>query len=72
MRRLQKIVKNGGSVHVSLAPQMLCYLGWLPGEAVIVELTEQKSIVVRRPHPDEFMPKHTHAVTIDGSLPLAQ
>lgn len=70
MRRLQKLVRNGNSTQVTLAPQMLCWLGWLPGESIIVELTENKSIVIRRPGADEFAPKHTVAVTIDASLPL--
>lgn len=70
MRRLQKLVRNGNSTQVTLSPQMLFFLGWLPGEAIIVELTENKSIVVRRPHESDFAPKHTMAVTLDSSVPV--
>lgn len=52
-----------------MPPQMMTYLGWLPGEAIIVELTENKSIVVRRPASDEFVPKHTVAITLDSRVP---
>lgn len=72
MRKLQKLVRNGNSTQVTLAPQMLCFLGWLPGEAVIVELTENKSIVLRRPTESDFAPKRTVAVTLDSSLPVAR
>lgn len=69
MRRLQKLVRNGNSTQVTLSPQMMCFLGWLPGEAIIVELTDNKNVVVRRPTADDFAPKHTVAVTLDGTLP---
>lgn len=72
MRRLQKLVRNGNSTQVTLSPQMLTWLGWLPGEAIIVELTEQKNIVIRRPHESDFAPKHTVAITIDRALPVSR
>lgn len=70
MRRLQKLVRNGNSTQVTIPHQALFYLGWLPGEAIILELTENKSIVIRRPAPDEFLPKRSIAITLDGSLPV--
>lgn len=72
MRRLQKLVRNGNSTQVTLSPQMLTWLGWLPGEAIIVELTENKSVVVRRPHESDFAPKHTVAVTLDRGFPVTR
>ena len=35
-RALQKLVRNGNSTAVALPRPLLFYLGWLPGEAVIV------------------------------------
>jgi antitoxin component of MazEF toxin-antitoxin module len=72
MRRLQKLVRCGNSTHVTLSPQMTTWLGWLPGESVIVELTENKTVVIRRPSADDFAPKRMVAVLLDGSMPVAR
>lgn len=69
MRRLQKLVRNGNSTQVTLAPQMMNFLGWLPGQEVIVELTEHNFLIVRRPSPSDFAAKITRAVMLDATLP---
>lgn len=57
MRALQKLTRNGNSTAVSIPRPLLFQLGWIPGRAVIVELTEDcKSLVVRLPNEKDFGP----------------
>lgn len=44
MKALQKLVRNGNSTHVAIPRQVLIFLGWLPGEPVVLEVLEDKSI----------------------------
>lgn len=70
MRRLQKLVRNGNSTQVTLSPQMLDFLGWVPGQEILVELTEHNFLIVRRPSPSDFATKPTGAIMLDASLPV--
>lgn len=70
MRALQKLVKNGNSTQVTIPRTLLHYLGWLAGEQVIVECTEAKHLVIRRPASDEFAPKRVVSVVLDRTLPM--
>jgi len=70
MRCLQKIGQCGNSAHLTLPRAVLFYLGWLPGELIILELTETKELVVRRPNPDEFAPKRVKLVMLDRTAPV--
>ena len=72
MRALQKLVRNGNSTQVAIPRVLLHYLGWLPGEAVIVECTESHHVVVRRPAPDEFAPKRTVSLVLDDTPPAVK
>ena len=72
MRALQKLVVNGNSTHVTIPRPLLLWLGWLPGEAIIVEATEQKSVILRRPAENEFLPKRAVSILIDGRMPEAK
>lgn len=56
MRALQKLVKNGNSTAVSIPRPILIHLGWLPGEQVVMEVLEDKSIRVRRPCERDIAP----------------
>lgn len=69
MRALQKLVRNGNSTQVTIPRPALFWLGWLPGEAVILEVLENKSLLIRRPASDEFLPTRAKAVTLDRELP---
>lgn len=69
MRALQKLVANGNSTQVTLQRNLLAWLGWLPGEAVIVEVTENKRVVIRKPEPDEFLAKRARPVVLDVHAP---
>ena len=41
---------------MSIPRPMLHWLGWLPGQAVIIEMTEDKSVIVRLPQQSDFGP----------------
>lgn len=56
MRALQKLTRNGNATGVSIPRALLAALGWLPGESVIIEMLEDKSIRVRRPVARDFAP----------------
>jgi len=49
MRALQKLVRNGNATQITIPRQMLIALGWLPGDAVIVELLEDNTLRARPP-----------------------
>lgn len=40
MRALQKLVRNGNSIQVTIPRPILMHLGWLPGNFVVVDLLE--------------------------------
>lgn len=69
MRCLQKIVQNGNSSQVTLPRPLMFWLGWLPGEAIIVEALEDKSVRIRRPARDEFLPKNPPKIVLDSEFP---
>jgi len=48
---------------------MLTWLGWLPGERVIVELLEDKTVRLRMPAPDEFAMRGLRPVALDDTMP---
>lgn len=41
---------------MSIPRAMLQWLDWLPGQAVILEMTEDKSVIVRKPRATDFGP----------------
>ncbi len=57
MRALQKLVRNGNATAVSIPRAILFQLGWLPAQAIIVEITESgDALIVRRPKAEDFGP----------------
>lgn len=72
MRALQKLVCNGNSTQVTIPRTLLHWLGWLPGEGIIVEATEQKTVVIRRPNANDFAPQHAVSVLLDSRFPEAK
>lgn len=72
MRRLQKLVANGNSTQVTIPRAAMLWLGWLPGEAIIFEVTENKHVVLRQPRADEFLPKRSVSITLDARMPDAR
>ena len=69
MRCLQKLVRCGNATHFTIPRVALFWLGWLPGESLILEVLEDHTIRVRRPQPDEFTPRGIPSLKLDTSLP---
>lgn len=69
MRCFQKLCRCGNSTHVAIPRTALLWLGWLPGEQVIFELLEDKSVRFRRHTSDDFAPKGAASIKLDTSMP---
>jgi antitoxin component of MazEF toxin-antitoxin module len=54
MIALQRLTRNGNSSTVTIKKGILEFLGWLPGHYVLVELREDKTIVLRAPTADDI------------------
>lgn len=65
MTALQKLARHGNSTAVSIPRAMLQHIDWLPGQHVIVEVLEDKSIRVRRPTEHDFMGTPTPRLMFD-------
>ena len=61
-RAFQKLVKNGNSTQVTIPRVVLFYLGWLPGSPIILEVTEDKQLIVRKPVEADFGPQHMQPI----------
>lgn len=72
MRAILKLVRCGGATHVTIPRAALFYLGWLPGEQVILELLEDKSVRIRKPCHDDFSVKGVPALNLSSELPAAK
>lgn len=70
MRQLQKLQRCGNSTHVAVPKQALAWLGWLPGEAILFELLENKTVVFRKPTESDFAPKKPRPVVLEAALPM--
>ena len=56
-RALQKLVRNGNATAITIPRHVLFHLGWLPGEAMILDVLDDKSgVIVRRPNERDFGP----------------
>jgi antitoxin component of MazEF toxin-antitoxin module len=69
MRALQKLVRNGNATAISIPRTMLYYLGWLPGESIILEVMEDKAVRVRRPCAEDFAPLGASRMLPDNPQP---
>ena len=64
MKFLQKLVRNGGATQVTIPRPILGSLDFVAGQSVIIEVTADNTIRVRRPCEADFSPMH-------GSLALS-
>ncbi len=62
MRALQKLVRNGNTTHVAIIRPLLVHLGWLPGEAVVVEVQEDYSLRIYKPDLSQQVVKRSHPI----------
>jgi len=72
MRSHQKLVRNGNSTQVTIVRPMLTFLGWLPGELIVVELLEDKSLHVYQYDPHAVNVKRMRPVIDTGALEAAR
>lgn len=56
MRAVQKLVRNGNSTQITIPRSILIHLGWIQGQLVVLDVLEDKSIVVRVPCERDFAP----------------
>lgn len=70
MRAIQKLVRNGNATAVAVPRPMLINLGWLPGESIVLELLEDRSIRIRRPCERDFAPMGAPRIIHDEQLEL--
>jgi len=70
MRGLQKLVRNGNSTQITIPRTVLYHLGWLPGQAVILEVLEDKSILIRPPRETDFAPSRMLPTAIVEPAPV--
>jgi len=56
VKALQKLVRNGNATAVSIPRVMLIHLGWLPGQAIVIEELEHEMVLIRRPSQADFGP----------------
>ena len=67
MRAVQKLVRNGNSTQVTILRPMLVWLGWLPGESVVVEVLEDKTLLVRKLELRELAPRQMRPTLIEAA-----
>jgi antitoxin component of MazEF toxin-antitoxin module len=48
MKYIRQLVKNGNSTQVTLPKDLLLYLRWFCGDAIVVELTQRGTVEIRR------------------------
>jgi antitoxin component of MazEF toxin-antitoxin module len=62
---IQKLVRNGSSTQVTIPRCVLIWLGWQTGQAVAVEILEDKTLHIRRPTTEDFLPQHQARVVLE-------
>jgi antitoxin component of MazEF toxin-antitoxin module len=65
VRAIQKLVRNGNATAVSIPRQILIYLGWIPGQPIVIEVLEDKSLRLRPPCERDFAPLGAPRVVYD-------
>lgn len=69
MKVLQKINQCGSSSHFTIPRAVMFWLGWLPGQYLILEVLEDKSVRLRERTEDDFAPKHPARIVFDKHFP---
>lgn len=64
MLRLQKLTRNGNATTVSIKRAWLEFLHWHSGQTVVLTLTEENTIVIRAPRPEDFAPAGMHPIEL--------
>lgn len=64
MKFIRQLTRNGNSTQVTMPKDLLMYLRWFTGDAVVVELTERGTVEVRRATADDLVTERVPAMTI--------
>jgi antitoxin component of MazEF toxin-antitoxin module len=54
MKVIRRLTRRGHSSHVSIPPQMMEYLRWRITDGVVVEVTDDDEIRIRRVRPSDL------------------
>lgn len=65
MKAVQKLVRNGNATYVAIPRPMLMFCDLVPGQLVIVDVLEDKSLHVRLPRDGEFAPHRPVRLVFD-------
>lgn len=68
-RALQKLCRNGNSTSISIPRPLLAFVGWIPGQSVILDVLEDKSILVRLPVERDFAPITPSRILFTNDVP---
>jgi antitoxin component of MazEF toxin-antitoxin module len=49
MKAIRHLARHGGATHVCIPPQMIDFLRWHVGDALVVELRDRTEIVIHLP-----------------------
>jgi antitoxin component of MazEF toxin-antitoxin module len=64
-RAMQKLVRNGNAVGVSIPRPILITLGWLPGQLIVIELLDDDSLRLRLPVERDVAPLGAPRIVYD-------
>lgn len=70
MRAIQKLVRNGNSTQITIPRTVLIHLGWIPGQPVILEILEDRSIVIRTLREADLAPARMLPTVFAGPAPV--
>lgn len=67
MKFLRRLSRHGGSTHVSIPPQVIAYLRWQPLDGIVLEVTEDDTIELRRVTPADMKETPVQPMTLNTS-----
>jgi antitoxin component of MazEF toxin-antitoxin module len=68
MKFMNKLVRNGNSTAVTIPLRALEWLQWNAGQPVVVEILQDRSVLVRTPTPSDLGVRAANGCTV-GLLP---
>ncbi len=68
MKYLHRLVKNGSSTQVTIPVRMLHFLQWRTGQTMVIELTSERTLIVRPPTAEDIGVSAAHGASV-GLLP---
>lgn len=65
MKYIRQLVKNGHSTQVTIPKDLLLYLRWFCGDAIVVELTQRGNVEIRRATARDLTNERVAPMTLD-------